>query len=178
MGALVQTGANMTTQERFYAAVAETPTDLKGYEHAVYDVGCLGRNDIPALLFHWEMRGILTPELLRLILEDAWCWPEAPEFAVHTHFWTIWFRRAGFLCDKWHSKPAAPLKIYRGVCPAHRRRIRRMSWTEDLEPRSGSHTGGNTTSPASMKRRSHPKACSRAGMPVEVIRGSAASPRL
>jgi hypothetical protein len=124
---------------RFEAAVACTPTDLKSYNQAVYYVGGLGRNDIPHLLWRWHLRDmrahardILTPELLRLILENAWSMPEAPEYWVTSYFWVPWFRRAGFLSDKHHTQPTEPLKVYRGVCPAHCGRIRRMSWTADL----------------------------------------------
>jgi hypothetical protein len=58
--------------------------------------------------------------------------PEAPEYWVTSYFWVPWFRRAGFLSDKHHTQPTEPLKVYRGVCPAHCGRIRRMSWTADL----------------------------------------------
>ena len=89
-------------EARFEAAVACTPTDLESYNQAVYCVGGLGRGDLPALLWRWHLRDILTPELLRSILADAWSMPEAPECSVRSFFWVLWFRRADFLSDKWH----------------------------------------------------------------------------
>lgn len=139
--------------ERFDSAPAATPTDL---DSLISITTPLGRDQIPGLMAAWEARGILTADLLRLILKHAWGSPEYPEDDSEAPFWIGLFRRAGFISDG-EEPPTGDLKVYRGVRDG-RGFIRRMSWNETSTLRIGLLRDGVSGRTASMKQSSRRKA--------------------
>lgn len=111
-----------------------------GAEELRLMIGRVGRNAGPAVLESLRCEDLLTHEAATALVGDVWSSAEYPEDYLGRADWLALFTLAGYTVDgKAASRPASPMRLYRG-CPAQRRA--RMSWTSDLSRATWFAQGG------------------------------------
>lgn len=85
------------------------------------------RIDGPALLFYWQLEGLVGREELAPLVADVWSSAEYPERSLTREGWLSLFRFVGYVSDPpGLPVPTEPVTLYRGAPPRY---ARGMAWT-------------------------------------------------